>query len=86
MKYYMVALAVAAVGSHPVRGAWVEIAVGDVQAVTAAESHPVRGAWVEILVGVVCLMGWPMSHPVRGAWIEIKRPLALRKHRNRRTP
>ena len=36
--------------SHPVRGAWIEIALGDAVVQTGAVSHPVRGAWIEIVV------------------------------------
>ena len=34
--------------SHPVRGAWIEIADGRLQTRTYEKSHPVRGAWIEI--------------------------------------
>ena len=34
-------------GSHPVRGAWIEIAE-DNSNVWVPESHPVRGAWIEM--------------------------------------
>ena len=34
--------------SHPVRGAWVEIAKNAYFAELYEMSHPVRGAWVEI--------------------------------------
>ena len=38
--------------SHPVRGAWIEIADGRLQTRTYEKSHPVRGAWIEIEVEV----------------------------------
>ena len=57
-------------GSHPSRGAWIEIAAIE-NAVTKFVSHPSRGAWIEIpppLGGVIHAV---TSHPSRGAWIEI---------------
>ena len=38
-------------GSHPVRGAWIEIAQM-LSAMASAMSHPVRGAWIEIPIAV----------------------------------
>ena len=35
-------------GSHPVRGAWIEIEQIAIERLKAASSHPVRGAWIEI--------------------------------------
>ena len=56
-------------GSHPVRGAWIEIA-GYHNHISGRWSHPVRGAWIEIgrASPRICQV---QSHPVRGAWIEI---------------
>ena len=34
-------------GSHPVRGAWIEIIVSVIEGIWNG-SHPVRGAWIEI--------------------------------------
>ena len=35
--------------SLPVRGAWIEIIFGDLQAFAMEKSLPVRGAWIEIM-------------------------------------
>ena len=37
--------------SHPVRGAWVEIAVSVLPVMSLYLSHPVRGAWIETRIG-----------------------------------
>ena len=46
--------------SHPVRGAWIEIADGRLQTRTYEKSHPVRGAWIEIIMAnnlLICPAG-----------------------------
>ena len=35
--------------SHPVRGAWIEIAISRMKN-RRKQSHPVRGAWIEIII------------------------------------
>ena len=58
-------------GSHPARGAWIEMPM----LVTRAEadvSHPARGAWIEISA-IRRPSTATSSHPARGAWIEIMR-------------
>ena len=58
--------------SHPVRGAWIEMAYsGPLSAVY--ESHPVRGVWVEIPLLLAHIPGQCLSHPVRGVWVEIQK-------------
>ena len=37
-------------GSHPVRGAWIEIILFFCGKGHTKQSHPVRGAWIEIAV------------------------------------
>ena len=62
-------------GSHPMRGAWIEIASSVSCGAGAVLSHPMRGAWIEMSTrGRRSCRQW--SHPMRGAWIEI--PLTLR--------
>ena len=39
--------------SHPVRGAWIEIAIVYVTAAASILSHPVRGAWIEIADAII---------------------------------
>ena len=57
-------------GSHPVRGAWIEIGV-IFFASASRVSHPVRGAWIEMALALALSLLALASHPVRGAWIEI---------------
>ena len=65
-------------GSHPARGAWIEIRQWSL-VTYAGESHPARGAWIEIRF--VCWQdAMAVSHPARGAWIEItvvRRPMLM---------
>ena len=42
------AVGAAFAGSHPVRGAWIEIGSNKLGSELTFESHPVRGAWIEI--------------------------------------
>ena len=59
------------VGSHPARGAWIEITC-PFTALMWTQSHPARGAWIEIQAPrPEPDKRW--SHPARGAWIEILR-------------
>ena len=53
--------------SHPVRGAWIEIANTGLMGAGGA-SHPVRGAWIEINGNVEDFLGNPGRTPsgVRG--------------------
>ena len=56
-------------GSHPTRGAWIEMA-GHPPKAAAQLSHPTRGAWIEMEPGIQTRP--PIrSHPTRGAWIEM---------------
>ena len=57
-------------GSHPARGAWIEICKL-ANCSLLIWSHPARGAWIEISTGVNGPYETAMSHPARGAWIEI---------------
>ena len=41
---------VPAFGSHPSRGAWIEILCDSIGGVSKERSHPSRGAWIEILL------------------------------------
>ena len=71
-------------GSHPTRGAWIEISSHSA-ASAAWESHPTRGAWIEIRAG--CGPRWRRPgrtpHGVRG----LKFPIGGRVRRvARRTP
>ena len=54
-------------GSHPARGAWIEIATSETES-TAGRSHPARGAWIEILRPQGAGRGVPRRTPqgVRG--------------------
>ena len=56
-------------GSHPARGAWIEIGY-HFRALSPAESHPARGAWIE-MGHQLYASGSEESHPARGAWIEM---------------
>ena len=47
MKSVLYPKHLAVVGSHPVRGAWIEIA-RETEPCRGIESHPVRGAWIEM--------------------------------------
>ena len=38
------------VGSHPTRGAWIEIPIIYDSNATSVLSHPTRGAWIEMLI------------------------------------
>ncbi|BCX78349.1 hypothetical protein BF1_1509, partial [Bifidobacterium bifidum] len=57
-------------GSHPSRGAWIEIGYGDCSSVCwrGRTPHGVRGLKFTMLVGGGVSI---VSHPSRGAWIEI---------------
>ena len=57
-------------GSHPARGAWIEID-GDTLSIRLHMSHPARGAWIEILLRETLTDESTESHPARGAWIEM---------------
>ena len=57
-------------GSHPARGAWIEIPAEAAPFQPAEASHPARGAWIEIPTNDVTDI-FATSHPARGAWIEI---------------
>ena len=69
MKYPSNGIMIPPHGSHPVRGAWIEIGRASPRT-GPTPSHPVRGAWIEISYAMKKI-GQPSSHPVRGAWIEI---------------
>ena len=57
-------------GSHPSRGAWIEIIGSYDYRETRLSSHPSRGAWIEIQ-RLDAPAIWCRSHPSRGAWIEM---------------
>ena len=40
-------------GSHPARGAWIEIPIKSATIMVRKLSHPARGAWIEIAVDAV---------------------------------
>ena len=84
MKCVTICSCQGAVGSLPVRGAWIEISCVIVQPKTTA-SLPVRGAWIEIwyMDGQTYTAG---SLPVRGAWIEILVVLVVVRSHARRSP
>ena len=71
LKFYMMyRFPLLPLQSHPVRGAWIEMAVNTVGVLLKLPSHPVRGAWIEIAPIIYRGLS-SLSHPVRGAWIEI---------------
>ena len=71
-------------GSHPARGAWIEM-VSSLCFLLSFTSHPARGAWIESPVSRLDT-GLCLSHPARGAWIEIFRTYKKEVTAARRTP
>ena len=57
-------------GSHPSRGAWIEMRRTQARPLPYA-SHPSRGAWIEMGSATSWTCTSSASHPSRGAWIEI---------------
>ena len=72
-------------GSHPSRGAWIEILPGELvkSVVLSRTPHGVRGLKCHHLVRQPVV---PWSHPSRGAWIEIWRSIATIGNKKGRTP
>ena len=72
-------------GSHPSRGAWIEIVgMSGLRNPTACRTpHGVRG--LKYSIGHIPLR-CRESHPSRGAWIEIRTPARPCKSTRRRTP
>ena len=48
MKYVVTVVTVVTQGSHPARGAWIEIILPR-RNKRGNQSHPARGAWIEIM-------------------------------------
>ena len=71
--------------SHPIRGAWIEIAVRLRKRSTPARRTPYGVRGLKFLLGKVCpLRG--QSHPIRGAWIEMRNVIHVGIRAVRRTP
>ena len=85
MKYPANGVMVPAHGSHPVRGAWIEISRCSAAYIQSA-SHPVRGAWIEMGSRGDGAGYTASSHPVRGAWVEISLRWVLMPFWVSRTP
>ena len=57
MKWMHTVVDVAAAGSHPARGGWIEILPVSSLMVVSFASHPARGGWIEIADGAVSCSG-----------------------------